>query len=231
MDKMKQIMVKDLPEEERPRERMIKYGSEGLSNTELLAILLRTGSRNESVLQLANKILSELKGILHLHEITVEELTTIKGVGPAKAIQIKAAIELGRRVSKQFTIDRYIIRSPRDVANYLMEDMRYLKQEQFLILLLDTKNHVISKEIISIGSLNSSIVHPREVFKPAIKKSASAIIAAHNHPSGDSTPSKEDIQVTNRLIEAGKILGIELLDHIIIGDGKYFSLKDEGLFG
>lgn len=231
MDGLKQIMVKDIPSSERPRERMIKSGPESLNNAELLAILLRTGSSNESVLTLAQKIMSQVGELRVLYDVTIEELTKIKGIGPAKAIQIKAAIELGKRVAKEHTLDKNSIRSPKDVADYIMEDLRHLKQEHFIALLLDTKNNIIAKETISIGTLNSSIIHPREVYKPAIKKSVSAIIVAHNHPSGDPTPSREDIEVTKRLKEAGDILGIELLDHVIIGDSKYLSLKDKGLFG
>lgn len=224
-------MVKDIPRDERPRERMIRYGAESLSNAELLAILLRTGSSNESVVQLANKILAELKNLQNFYDVTIEELTKIKGIGPAKAVQIKAAIEFGKRIFKYAPLDKIKIRSPKDVADYLMEDMRYLKQERFLVLLLDTKNQVLGKEEISLGTLNSSIVHPREVFKPAIKKSVSAIILVHNHPSGDPTPSREDIEVTKRMEEAGEILGIDVLDHIIIGDLTYVSLKEKGLIG
>lgn len=227
----KQLMVKDLPLIERPRERMLQYGAENLSNAELLAILLRTGSTNESVVQLANKILVELETLQNLYDVTIEELTRIKGIGPAKAIQIKAAIEIGRRILKQSPQERITIRSPKDVADYLMEDMRYLKQEYFIALLLNTKNQIINKEEISVGTLNSSVIHPREVFKPAIKKSVSAIIIVHNHPSGDPTPSREDIEVTKRLAKAGEILGIDILDHVIIGDLKYVSLKEKGIFG
>jgi len=224
------IMVKDVPLAERPRERLLQVGASSLSNAELLAILLRTGSSNESVLHLAQKILAELETLHNLHDVTIEELTKIKGIGPAKAVQIKAAIELGKRIVLQSSIDRVSIRSPKDVAHYIMEEMRYLKQEHFIALLLNTKNQIIGKETITVGTLNSSLVHPREVFKPAIKKSSSAIIIAHNHPSGDPTPSKEDIDVTHRLINAGELIGIDVLDHIVIGDNAYISLKEKGLF-
>jgi len=229
MEEMKQIMVRDIPQNERPRERMLQFGAQSLSNADLLAILLRTGSTNESVFHLAHKILAELQSLQNLYETTIEELTKIKGIGPAKAIQIKAAIELGKRIAKQSSEEKVTVHSPQDVANYLMEDMRVLKQEHFLVLLLDTKNQIVSKETISIGTLNASLVHPREVYKPAIKKSVSAIIIAHNHPSGDPTPSQEDIEVTKRLMKAGEILGIDLLDHVIIGDFRYYSLKDKEL--
>ena len=227
----KQIMVRDVPLAERPRERLLHVGASSLSNAELLAILLRTGSSNESVLMLAQKILAELETLHNLYDVTIEELTKIKGVGPAKAVQLKAAIELGKRIVLQSPIDRVSIRSPKDVSHYIMEDMRYLKQEHFIALLLNTKNQIIGKETVTVGTLNSSLVHPREVFKPAIKKSSSAIIVVHNHPSGDPTPSKEDIDVTNRLIKAGELLGIDVLDHIVIGDNAYISLKEKGLFG
>lgn len=224
------IMVKDVPLAERPRERLLQVGASFLSNAELLAILLRTGSSNESVLHLAQKILAELETLHNLHDVTIEELTKIKGIGPAKAVQIKAAIELGKRIVLQSPIDRVSIRSPKDVAHYIMEEMRYLKQEHFIALLLNTKNQIIGKETITVGTLNSSLVHPREVFKPAIKKSSSAMIVVHNHPSGDPTPSKEDIDVTHRLVNAGELIGIDVLDHIVIGDNAYISLKEKGLF-
>jgi len=231
MEQLKQIMVRDIPESDRPRERMLKFGQESLSNAELLAILLRTGSANESVFHLAQKILSELESVHTLRDITIEELIKIRGIGPAKAIQIKAAIELGRRTYRDNELEKITIRSPKDVANYLIEELRYLKKEHFIAIILDTKNKVVGKETVSIGNLNSSIVHPREVFQPAIKRSGSALIVAHNHPSGDPTPSREDTEVTKRLIKAGEILGIELLDHLIIGGANYTSLKDKGLFG
>ncbi len=229
MEQMKQIMIKDIPESERPRERMLRYGSGGLSNIELLAILLRTGSQNESVIQLAQSVMSRLETLQDFHEISIEELTKIRGIGPAKAIQIIAGIELGRRVFQQVPQIKFSIHMPGDAARYIEDDIKYLKQEHFITLLLDTKNQIISKETISVGTLNSSIVHPREVFKPAIKKSISSIILVHNHPSGDPTPSKEDIEVTKRLVKAGELLGIGILDHIIIGDSKYMSFKEEGL--
>lgn len=229
MKQMKHIMVRDIPQSERPRERMLKYGAENLSNAELLAILLRTGSSNESVLQVAQNVLVQTETLENLYDISFEELMKIRGIGSAKAIQIKAGIELGRRVVRQTQEEKFAISKPEDAANYIMEDIKYLKKEHFITLLLNTKNQIISKETISIGNLNSSIVHPREVFKPAIKKSVSAIIMVHNHPSGDPTPSKEDIEVTRRLIKAGEILGIDVLDHIIIGGSEHLSFKVEGL--
>lgn len=221
-------MIKDFPESERPRERFIQFGPENLSNQELIAILLRTGTKDESVLQLSNRLLKHFEGLRLLKDATLPELTQIKGIGVAKAIQILAAVELGRRIANLNYNDRYVIRSPEDAANYCMNDMRFLSQEHFVCLYLNTKNQVIHKQTIFIGSLNSSIVHPREVFKEALRRSAASFICLHNHPSGDPTPSREDIEVTKRLEQSGKIIGIELLDHIIIGENKYVSLKEKG---
>ncbi|MBM6619748.1 RadC family protein [Bacillus suaedaesalsae] len=221
-------MIRDFPQDERPRERLLVDGPKSLSNHELLAILLRTGSKEESVLQLANRLLNHFEGLRMLKDATIEELTMMKGIGKTKAIQIMAAIELGRRIGNLRYDERFVIRSPEDGARYVMEDMRFLTQEHFVCLYLNTKNQVLHKQTIFIGSLNASIVHPREVFKEAFRRSAASIICIHNHPSGDPAPSKEDIEVTKRLSECGKIIGIDLLDHLIIGDGKFVSLKEKG---
>lgn len=224
------LKIKEMPESERPREKLIRYGVEALSNSELLAILLRTGSKEHSALELANIILSkDEKGIRFLGNCTIEELSEIKGIGNSKACQIIAAVELGNRISKSFIELRKSIRSPKDVVNILIRDMKFLEKEYFKVMFLNTKNEIISYETISIGSLNASIVHPREVFNRAIRKSSASIILIHNHPSGNPTPSKEDINITKRLIESGEILGIEVLDHVIIGDGNYYSLKENSL--
>ncbi|MDQ0244613.1 DNA repair protein RadC [Bacillus fengqiuensis] len=222
------LKIHDFPEDERPRERLLSYGAASLSNHELIAILLRTGTKEESVLQLSNRILQHFDGLKLLQDATVDEMTSIKGVGMAKAVQIAAAIEMGRRISKLHLHERYTIRSPEDGANFIMEEMRLLSQEHFICLYLNTKNQILHKQTIFIGSLNSSIVHPREVFKEAFRRSAASIICAHNHPSGDPAPSREDIEVTKRLKECGHIIGIEVLDHLIIGDRKYVSLKEKG---
>ncbi|MGM1034705.1 MAG: RadC family protein [Bacillota bacterium] len=222
------MLIRDYPKEERPRERFLQDGPQSLSNQELLALLLRTGSREESVLQLSVRLINSFKGLRLLKEASVEELTVIKGIGEAKAIQILASVELGRRINNLNDQDRYVIRSPEDGANYCMEEMRFLSQEHFVCLYLNTKNQVLQKTTVFIGSLNASIVHPREVFKEAFKRSAASIICLHNHPSGDPSPSREDIEVTKRLVECGKIIGIEVLDHIIIGEHKYVSLKEKG---
>lgn len=222
------LMIRDFPQDERPRERFIQHGASSLSNHELIALLLRTGTKDESVLQLSNRLLSQFEGLRLLKAATLEEITAIKGIGTAKAIQLLAAVEIGRRVANLSYNDRYVIRSPEDGAKYVMNDMRFLSQEHFVCLYLNTKNQVLHKQTIFIGSLNASIVHPREVFKEAFRRSAASIICIHNHPSGDPAPSKEDIEVTKRLAECGKIIGIELLDHLIIGENKFVSLKEKG---
>lgn len=226
---MSNFRIKDIPHDERPRERLIKFGPESLSNAELLAILLRTGTKDSSAINLAQNIISK-NGLDFLSNCTIEELSSIKGVGLAKAAQIKAAIELGKRLRGLRNSNKIKITSPRDVFNLIGEDMRYLKKEFLRVVFLNTKNIVIDIKDISIGSLNSSIVHPREVYNEAIRRSSSSIIICHNHPSGDPEPSMEDINITKRLFEVGKIVGIELLDHIIIGDGCYISLKEKNLF-
>jgi DNA repair protein RadC len=222
--------IKELPEEERPRERLIRHGAAVLSNAELLAILLRTGTRNESAISVAYRILQQEQGLRYLVDSDVEQLSCINGIGRAKAAQIKAAIELGKRLSAfELGVDKPV-KCPQDVADLLMEEMRYLKKEHMKLLLLNIKCNLISVEEVSVGSLNASIVHPREVFNPAIKKSSASIIMVHNHPSGDPAPSSEDKAITARIYEAGKLIGIELVDHIIIGDGRYISMKEKGLF-
>ena len=224
-------MIKELPSEERPREKLIQYGADTLSNTELLAILIRSGTREGSAIMLANRILAleEEEGISYLTNCLPEELSGIPGMGMAKACQIIAAIELGKRVATKPRRKRINIKSPDEVASLFIEEMRYLKKEYFKVLLLNTKNEIIMIESISVGSLNSSVVHPREVFCTAIKKSACSVIAVHNHPSGNPMPSQTDIDVTRRLAEAGELLGIKVLDHLIIGDGIYVSLKEKML--
>lgn len=222
------LMIRDFPQDSRPRERMISDGARALSNQELLAILLRTGTKHESVVDLAYRVLKNFEGLRMLRDASLEELMSMKGIGEAKAVQIQAALELGKRIERLRYDDRYVIRSPEDGAKYVMEDMRFLSQEHFVCLYLNTKNQVLNKQTIFIGSLNASIVHPREVFKEAFRRSAASIICVHNHPSGDPTPSREDIEVTKRLVECGKIIGIDLLDHLIIGDKKFISLKEKG---
>lgn len=226
------LTIKDLPEGERPRERLLKYGAENLTDAELLAIIIRTGSRSETAVNLSQRLLLGEKGVNGLRflvEASIEELGKIKGIGIAKAAQIKAAIEIGKRLASLNQSERPVIKYPGDVRNLLMEEMRYLDKEYFKIILLNIKNQVIHVEDVSVGSLNSSIVHPREIFKIAIRRSSAALILVHNHPSGDPTPSGEDVEITRRLVESGKLLGIDVLDHVIIGDGRYTSLKEKGL--
>ena len=228
IDLQPKMMIRDVHVADRPRERLIRQGAESLSNQELIAILLRTGTKQESVLVLANRILSSFDKIQDLKDATIEELMLVKGVGKAKAVQLLAAAEIGKRMYRKHSEGRYTIRSPEDAAAYLMTDMASLNQEHFVTLFLNVKNEVLHKQTIFIGSLNSSIVHPREVFREAFKRSAASMIISHNHPSGDTTPSREDIEVAKRLMEAGAIMGIDVLDHIIIGDQKFISLKDKG---
>ncbi len=222
------LLIRDVPPRERPRERMLQEGPRSLSNQEVLAIILRTGTKKESVLQLAGRVLAQFDGLPLLKDATVEELCEINGIGEAKAVELCAAMELGRRIHSMITEERFVIRSPEDVSKFVMEDMRFLTQEHFVCLYLNTKNQVIHRHTVFIGSLNASIVHPREVFKEAFRRSAASIICLHNHPSGDPTPSREDIEVTKRLFESGHVLGVEVLDHVIIGDRKYISLKEQG---
>lgn len=228
MNLIPELKIRDVHEADRPRERLIRQGSQSLSNQELLAILLRTGTKEESVLALSNRVLMNFEKLHALKHATLEEITSIKGIGEAKAVQLLAAIELGRRLAQKEIDSRYTIRSPEDAAAFLMPEMSALNQEHFVVLFLNVKNQILHKQTIFIGSLNASIVHPREIFREAVKRSAASIICAHNHPSGNATPSPEDIEVTERLHEAGLIIGIELLDHVIIGDHQYISMKEKG---
>lgn len=219
--------IRELPESERPREKLIEYGAKRLSNGELLAVLIRTGNRKSSALDLSHELLSTIPdGIVSLGDCSLEEIIQIEGMSESKIAPILAAVELGRRVILENTKKKKKITSPRDLVDFFTADMSRLKREHFKITMLDTKNNIIGISEISIGNLNSSIVHPREVFKEAIKRSSSAIILVHNHPSGDPTPSREDIKITKRLVECGDLLGIRVLDHIIIGDKKHISLKE-----
>lgn len=223
---MTNLKITDLPENERPRERLLRYGAEVLSNSELLAIILRTGSRSEDILTLCNRLICDSNGLNGLLCRSSKDFLKLKGIGKAKAAQLMAIAELSKRFKSFKSGEEYKITGPKSVAEYVMEDMKCLKKEYLRLIMLNTKNIVISVKDISMGSLNSSIVHPREVFLEAIKNSSASVILCHNHPSGDPTPSKEDINITNRLKECGKIIGIEVLDHIIIGNGKYISLKE-----
>lgn len=221
--------IKEIPLEDRPRERLISIGAQALTTAELMAILIHIGNSERSAVSLAECILAHFGNISGVAGATVEELSLIKGIGNAKAAQILAAIEFGKRVTLFSAESKPQINNPRDVANILMPDLRYLKKETLKSLLLDSKNRILSIRTVSIGDLSSSIVHPREVFKDAVIASSASIIIAHNHPSGDPNPSIEDINITKRLMSAGELLGIELLDHIVIGDGTFVSIKERGL--
>jgi DNA repair protein RadC len=225
----KALRIMDLPENERPREKLLRYGPEILSNGELIAIILRTGNSSENIINLSNRILKEAGGLKGLLTSSGEEFLNLKGIGEAKAAQLLALAEISKRFKSFQSGDQFRISQPKDAAELLMESMRYLKQECLKVVMLNTKNIVITIKDVSMGSLNSSIVHPREVFCEAIKRSSASIIISHNHPSGDPTPSSEDVSLTQRIKESGKLLGIELLDHIIIGNGCYVSLKEKGV--
>ena len=222
-------MIRDLPRGERPRERLREYGPGYLSNAELIAILLRTGVTGENVLNLAVRLLSRFRGLAGLARASFNELCSLKGVSEAKACQIMAALELGRRQVSLHPEDRAVIRSPEDVANLMAAEMTILDQEHLRVLLLDIKNHVTGVSEIYIGNVNSSVVRPAEVFRQAIRDNAPAIIVVHNHPSGDPTASAEDGAITAQLRASGELLGIELLDHIILGAQRHVSLKEQGL--
>ena len=229
----KNLKIKDLPLDERPYEKLEKYGAETLSNAELLAIIIRCGNKNETSVALAQRILmqdEEGKGPSFINNMSLEQLRSLDGIGRVKAIQIKALMEFSKRIASPLcSSDKIHIKCSGDVSRLFMEEMRYLKKEVFKSVLVNTKNQLIKQINVSMGSLDTSIVHPREVFSEAIKASASAVLFVHNHPSGDPEPSPEDIATTKRLIEAGNILGIRVLDHLIIGDGVYISLKERGL--
>jgi DNA repair protein RadC len=220
--------VKNWPEDERPRERLIAHGPSTLSEAQLLAILIRNGKAGRTAVDLGRELLERFGGLAGLEQASITEMCGIQGIGPAKAAEIKAAIELGRRYQKPRLAGASFC-SSLDVVEYYRPRMKDAKKEMFRCALLDTKNKILREEIVSIGSLTASIVHPRDTFKAAIRESAAAVIFIHNHPSGDIKPSREDILLTKRLVQAGEVLGIQVLDHIIIGDGCHFSFKDNGL--
>jgi len=222
--------VHDLPLSERPRERLSKLGSEALSSQEILALILGRGIKGESVIVTAQKLLSKFGNLKNLAAASVEELTQIKGIGPAKAAQIKAAFELSKRLEDASEeAPKITVKSPEDAIKAARGQLKGKKKEHFLVLCLDTRNHLINTHKISIGSLDCSIVHPREVFKEAISSSSASVIFMHNHPSGDPTPSEDDIKITKRLVEAGEIIGIEVLDHIIFCERDHLSMKARNL--
>ncbi len=227
----KSFTIHDLPPSERPRERLQKLGAEALSAQEILAVILGRGGSGESVMVTAQRLLSKFENLKGIAEASVEELSQLRGVGMAKATQIKAAFELASRLNGYAQSGtRTVVKTPEDVIGVVGNRLRGKKKEYFLALLLDTRNQLIKVAEISVGSLDTSIVHPREVFKEAISASAAAVILAHNHPSGDAQASPDDVKLTKRLAETGDLVGIDVLDHIIVGDKEFLSLKREGLF-
>lgn len=222
-------ILKEVPEKSRPRERMLSYGEKALADHELLAILLRTGTRTVDVMTVAMQMMTTFEDLFYLKNISMEELMLIPGIGQTKAIELKAAIELGLRISKASQLKVGQITSSQSAGEMLMDEMRGLQQEIVVALYLNTKNEIIKKEEVFKGSLNSSVAHPREIFRGAVRYSAARIIVCHNHPSGNPDPSDADIQFTKRLAECGEMMGIQLLDHIIVGDRTYLSLKEWGI--
>jgi DNA repair protein RadC len=221
--------ITDLAADERPRERLAKLGPQALSSAELLAILLRVGVPGENAVQVGQRLLQTFGGLTGLHRATFDEVRAQHGIGEAKAAQIKAAIELGRRLMVESPEERPAINSPAEAAALVQYEMSGLEQEHLRVILLDTRNHVLGIEEVYKGSVNSSQVHIGEVFKPAIRRNAPAIIVIHNHPSGDPTPSPDDVAVTRAILQAGKLLDIDVLDHMVIGQGRWVSLKERGL--
>ena len=222
------MKIKEIPVQERPRERLINYGSENISNEDLLAILIKTGSKNNSVKEIANNILKKIENINNLDNISINTFNDIKGLGKVKTIELMAAIELGKRIFLEKSNKKNIIY---DNPDTIYQDNLYLfkgkKQEYFYCLYLDNRNRLIERKLLFMGTINRSIVHPREIFKEAYLTSASKIICLHNHPSGDINPSKEDLLLTKNLIQIGKIQGIGIVDHVIIGDNSYYSFYEE----
>ncbi len=220
--------IKELPPELRPRERLLEAGPSALSDGELLELLFGIGNREKTAVELANEVISRAGGLHGLYDVSVHELTQVNGIGEAKACIILAAVELGRRIGQVRNPGRPVILSPADVDRLLRGRIANLDRENFVAVLLNTKNEVIGTPLISVGTLSQALVHPREVFKPAIRASAASVILAHNHPSGKTEASPEDREVTKRLVGAAEILGIEVLDHVIVGDG-HLSMKEHGM--
>ncbi len=225
--------IKEMYREERPYEKCEQYGAENLTDAELLAVLLRTGTKGENSLQLAKRILHPdfaQEGILNIHQWSMEQLLGVKGIGKVKSIQILCLSELAKRLSKAEAQSGLNFSAPETIAQYYMEDMRHKKKEEMKLLLLNSKTKLIGESELSLGTVNTTLVSPREVFVEALRRNAVAVILLHNHPSGDPTPSKQDVLITRRVTEAGRLIGVELLDHIIIGDNCFISLRDKGFF-
>lgn len=226
---IKNLTIRELPYQERPREKALQYGIESLSDSELLATILRTGSKKENAIGLANRLLAKYENLRRLATVSITELTQLKGIGKAKAIEIKACLEIAKRYSQITLRPGEKMTGGMQIFKYFHEKLRAEKREKFYVILLDSKNCIIRGELISIGSLNFSIVPPREIFTPAIRENAKSILLVHNHPSGDPSPSSNDIVETRRVVRAGKLLATKVLDHIIIGNGCYVSFLEQGL--
>ena len=223
--------IKEIPVDDRPREKMANKGATALTDAELVAILLRTGTAEKSALDIASELTADGGLYKRLASITrLNELMNIKGLGQAKAATVLAALEIGRRIASAKPVEKIHLSCPQDVAEFLMPRLRYSVKEQFIVILLNGKNKVVGTEVISEGSLSSSVVHPREVYASALLHHAAAIMVAHNHPSGDPKPSNEDREITSLLAQSGKVLGIPLVDHIVIGDGTYYSFLENEAF-
>ena len=222
-------MIRDMPISERPRERLMRVGPNAVSTVELLAIILRTGSNGENVVRLAERILAHFSDLRKIEQATIGELCQVKGVGPAKAVEIKAAIELGRRAKLAGVPDKPRITTPADGANLIMSEMSVLEQEHLRVLMIDSRNYVDKIVTLYIGSLNGAVVRIGEIFRAAIRENAAAIIVAHNHPSGDPSPSNEDVRLTKEIVKAGKLLDMQVLDHLVIGHNRFVSMRERGL--
>ncbi len=226
----KSFTVHDLPVSERPRERLMRFGVEALSVAEVLALILGRGTKGESVIVVAQNLLKKYGNLKGIANASVQDLDEVSGIGQAKAIQIKAAFELSRRLESDEGIqDKTVVKRPEDVVGLVRPEVLHKKKEYFFVIFLDTRNRFIGTEKVSMGSLDTSIVHPREVFKPAVAASAASVILVHNHPSGNLEPSEEDVKLTKRLVEAAEIMGIDVLDHIIVSDGSHLSMKARNL--
>lgn len=225
----KNYTIKDWPDEERPRERLVKYGVDYLTDAELLGIILVKGYQGKTSVDIAKELLSESGGLRKLDSLSFSEMSSVKGIGLAKFAQIKAALEMGKRLLREPSSPKKKIHNAVDLVDYFGPNMRDLKKEIFKIILLDVKNKIIRDIDVSVGSLTESIVHPREVLKEIIKESAASVIFLHNHPSGESSPSKNDLDITERLVDACNLIGVRVLDHIILGDDNYTSFSQEGL--
>jgi DNA repair protein RadC len=229
VNKDSSFTVRDLPRQERPRERLQKFGPEALSAQELLALVIGRGIPKKSVMNIAQELITKFGNIKAIGQATIEELSQIKGIGLAKAAQLKACFELGKREELEPELKNFDVKDPESVVKAIRASIKDKAKEHFKLILLNPRNKIIGISTISIGTLNASLVHPREVFKDAIMHTAASVVLAHNHPSGDPEPSEDDITITKRLIEAGKILGVEVIDHIIVGKNGFFSFKEKGL--